>query len=450
MFPEGDWAEVLNNQVEAFLRRYLPAGGRLVLGYSGGLDSSVLLHLLAGSRSSLGFSLDALHVHHGLSPGADAWAAHCERVCRGLDVPLVVERVEVIREGEGPEAAARAARYRAFSRLDADALALAHHRDDQAETVLAQLLRGGGARGLAAMPPSRMLDGGRIRLLRPLLNVPRAWLLDWALDRGLEWVEDDSNRQLHLTRNALRHEVLPLLESRFPGAGATLARAAGRFAETAALLDDLADLDGGPALSAEGLALDRLAALPEARARNLLRRHLEQAGASIHAELLREGLRQLLHARGDACLSVTFGGVSLRRYRGRALLVPSDREGGPDGDAATPEPTGLWRGEAKLSLGDGGTLGFEPMIGGGVRLEPGPVTVRCRRGGERLRMAPNRPRRLLKDLLREAGIPPWQRDRMPLVYVGDQLAWVAELGPDAAFRAGEGERGWLISWDKPW
>jgi tRNA(Ile)-lysidine synthase len=155
----------------------------------------------------------------------------------------------------------------------------------------------------------------------------------------------------------------------------------------------------------------------------------------------------LLHARDDARLSVSFGGVSLRRYRGGARLVSSDRRGGRN--AASLEPPGFWRGEASLALGDGGTLDFEPMVGGGVRLEPGPVTVCRRKGGERLRVAPNRPRRFLKDLLREAGIPPWERDRLPLVYVGDQLAWVAELGPDAAFRAGEGERGWVISWDKP-
>ncbi len=449
----GVSAEALNSRVEACLRRYLPTPGRLVLGYSGGLDSSVLLHVLADLRSRPGvsrFVLEALHVHHGLSPGADAWATHCARVCRDLDVPLRVERVRVDRGGEGPEAAARAARYRVYSRLDADALALAHHRDDQAETVLAQLLRGGGAKGLAAMPACRALAGGRLRLLRPLLDVPRAWLLAWARDRGLEWVEDESNRQLHLTRNALRHEVLPLLESRFPGAGAILARAAGRFAETADLLDDLADLDGGEAPAAAGLALDRLAALPEPRARNLLRRHLERAGASLHPDALREGLRQLLSAREDAHPSVAFGEVSLRRYRGRALAVPSDRGKGRDEYPASPESPSLWRGEASLALGGGGILCFEPLVGGGVRLDPGPVTVRCRRGGERLRVAPNRPRRCLKDLLREAGIPPWQRDRLPLVYVGDHLAWVAGIGPDAAFRAGAGERGWLISWGRPW
>jgi tRNA(Ile)-lysidine synthase len=443
-------AEALNSRVEACLRRHLSPAGRLVVGYSGGLDSSALLHLLAGLRPGLGFSLAALHVHHGLSPRADDWAAHCENVCRGLDVPLAVERVRVERGAEGPEAAARAARYRVFSRLDADALALAHHRDDQAETVLAQLLRGAGAKGLAAMPVCRVLAGGRLRLLRPLLDVPRAWLVAWALDRGLEWAEDESNRQPHLTRNALRHEVLPLLESRFPGAGAILAAAAGRFVETAGLLDDLADLDGREAPTAAGLALDRLAALPEPRARNLLRRHLERAGASLHPDALRESLRQLLSAREDAQPSVAFGEVSLRRYRGRALVVPSDRGQGQDEAPASPESPRLWRGEASLPLGDGGTLRFEPLVGGGVRLDPGPVTVRRRLGGERLRVAPNRPRRCLKDLLREAAIPPWQRDRLPLVYVDDRLAWVAGIGPDAAFRAGAGERGWLISWDRSW
>ncbi len=404
----------------------------------------MLLHLLAELRPGMGFSLSALHVHHGLSFHADAWAAHCERVCRGLRVPLTVERVRVEATGEGPEAAARAARYAVFSRLDADALALAHHRDDQAETVLAQLLRGGGPKGLAAMPASRWLDGGRARLLRPLLDIPRADLESWARARGLDWEEDDSNRQTHLTRNALRHDILPLIESRFPRAGATLARAAGRFAETAELLDELAELDGHDAIDADGLAIGRLAALPEARARNLLRRYLELVGATLHPDALREGLRQLLAARGDARLAVAFGEVELRRFRDRALAVP--RRARNRATRAPREPDIFWRGEACLALRDAGTLAFQRVDDGGVRLDAGPVSIRFRRGGETLRPDPARPRRAVKDLLREAAIPPWRRDELPLLFVGERLAWVAGIGADADFAARPGEPGWRVSW----
>lgn len=431
-------------RVAACLRQYPPRGGRLCVGYSGGLDSSVLLHLLAELRSGFGYTLSALHVHHGLSARADDWAAHCERACRELDVPLTVERVRVEMAGDGPEAAARAARYAVFSRLDADALALAHHRDDQAETVLAQLLRGGGPKGLAAMPMSRWLDGGRVRLLRPLLEIPRSVLESWARASGLAWVEDESNRQTHLTRNALRQDILPLIETRFPGAGATLALAAGRFAESAELLDDLADLDARDAIDASGIAIDRLAALPEARARNLLRRYLERSGATIHPESLKEGLRQLLEARGDARVAVVFGAMELRRFRGRARAVPRRARAGVDRKPG--EPMARWHGEPGLVLGTFGKLAFQRVAEGGIRLDAGPVTVCSRRGGETLRPHPGRPCRAVKDLLREAAIPPWLRDELPLLYVGERLAWVAGIGADTAFMARPGESGWLVTW----
>jgi len=425
--------------VRACLESHLPAAGRLVVGYSGGLDSSVLLHLLAELRARCGFTLAAVHVHHGLSPQADAWARHCARVCGELEVPLQVARVEVRKRGEGLEAAARAARYAVFADLDAEAVVLAHHRDDQAETVLAQLLRGGGAKGLAAMPACRRLQAGGPLLLRPLLSAPRAHIAAWAGARRLRWVEDESNLHTHLTRNLLRQQVLPLLETRFAAPGATLARAAERFAETAALLDELADLDAGAALTPEGLSIAALAGLSPARARNLLRRRLELAGAELHAEALREGLRQLLEARPGARLTVDFGTVSLRRHRGLVRIVPNARAIEPAGAPWT------WDGEAVLRLGDAGGLRFTPARGAGVRLEPGPVTVRLRRGGERLRIAADRPRRPLKDLLREAGIPPWRRQHLPMVYVGERLAWVAEIGADVEFIAVDDQPGWLIS-----
>ncbi len=426
----------LTERVAACLQRHFPAGGRLVVGYSGGLDSTVLLHVLAALRGPLGFTLSALHVHHGLSANADAWAAHCRRTCAGLEVPLRVERVAVTRAGAGPEAAARAARYAAFAALDADGLALAHQRDDQAETVLLQLLRGGGPRGLAAMPEARALGSGGPRLIRPLLDMSRAELEAWGREHGLAWIEDESNRHTHLARNALRQEILPRLGQHFPDAVPALARAAAQFAEAAALLDALADLDAG----APGeLEVRHLAALPEARARNLLRRRLEAAGASLSQDGLREALRQILTARADARLQALFGEVALYRYQGRVYFVRPPRAAG----AVTGK---RWRGEAALDLGAAGTVRFEPAAGGGLRLGARPVSVRFRAGGERFRPAAGRPRRALKDLLRESGVPPWQRDRIPLLYVGDRLAWVAAIGADVECLAGPGEDGWRVTW----
>ena len=407
------------------------------MGYSGGLDSSVLLHILAERRPYLGVTLSALHVHHGLSANADAWTAHCRQVCSALNVPLRVERVSVTSEGKGPEAAARAARYRVFASIAADCLALAHHRDDQVETVLLQLLRGAGLKGLAAMPEARRLDGSPVRLLRPLLATSRAELEVWARRQEIAWIEDESNLHTHLARNALRQAVLPVLARNFPDAAAVLAESAGRFAEAADLLDDLADQDAG---AGPDLEVGILADLSAPRARNVLRRRLELAGARLSQQGLHEALRQLLTARSDAQLEIRFGAMVLRRHRGRVYCVPwrsTDRA----------DPGRIWRGEAELALGEAGWLRFESIAEGGVRRGPEPVCVRFRTGGERLRSDARRPRRSLKELLRTPALPPWQRNRLPMVYVGDRLAWVATIGADVDCLAASGEQGWRLVWE---
>lgn len=433
----------LVRRVAASLQRHLSPGTHLAVGFSGGLDSTVLLHLLARLVPVLAYRLSAVHVHHGLSPNAEAWCRHAQSICAELGVPLEVVRVTVAPAGDGPEAAARTARYRAFSALSVEALALAHHRDDQAETVLLQLLRGAGLKGLAAMPEARWLKPGALRLLRPLLDCTRAELAAWARDQGLVWIEDESNRATHLARNALRHDILPRLEAHFPGAGAALAQAAPLFADAAGLLDDLADADAvHAALPSQGLDLAEVLALSEPRARNLLRRFLEQAGATLRQGGLHEALRQLRQARSDAQLSIEFGAVTLKRHRNRVYAVPGARQDaswGRDGLV-------IWRGEPELCLGTLGCLRFQWVDAGGLRLEPEAVRIRPRQGGERFRPDPRRPRRALKDWLREAALPPWQRGHLPLIYLGDRLAWVAGLGPDADCLAGPGEPGWRITW----
>ncbi len=436
----------LAQRIAASLKRHVQPGNRLTVGYSGGLDSSLLLHLLAEMREAVGFRLAAVHVHHGLSPQADAWALHCVETCRQLAVPLAIHRVEVKPAGEGLEAAARKARYRVYAQLDTDAVVLAHHQDDQAETLLLQLLRGAGLKGLAAMPESRQLDD--MLLLRPLLAAQRSQIEVCAAQLGLTWINDASNADQRLARNALRHGVLPGLIERFPMARNTLANAAQQFAEAAALLDALADLDARAAGSADGLSLASLRALPEPRARNLLRRFLEQAGAEIRQGRLHEALRQLLEARRDAQVRIVFGAASgevvLRRHRELAMLVHV---------AATSEGKSAlnvtWQGEASINLGAAGVLCFHAAAGKGLRLVPGQVSIRTRQGGERLRTGPGRPRRTLKNLLCEAQIPVWRRENLPLVYVGEDLVWAAGIGADSDFLVKAEASGWLISWQEP-
>ena len=284
-------------RVAAFVGARIGDAERLCVGLSGGCDSLVLLHLLAG----LGFGerLQALHVHHGLSPHADRWAEFCADQCRRLGVAFTLERVSVERNsGLGLEASARAARYAAFARCPGDVLLLGHHQGDQAETLLFNLLRGAGVAGAAAIRDERSLD--RLRILRPLLAVSRAEIEAYADAHGLVWVDDESNADTGLTRNFLRHEVLPLLAGRFPGVEKNLARAAGHFAEADALLGELARSDWQAAADGDALRLAQLRDLSLPRLKNLLRFRLRELGWHVPAtERLEEFARQVQMAGPD-------------------------------------------------------------------------------------------------------------------------------------------------------
>jgi tRNA(Ile)-lysidine synthase len=429
----------LSGRVRDFLATRLFPEARLCLGYSGGLDSTVLLHLLAGLRRSLNFRLTAVHVHHGLSAHADDWAALCQSTCDRLGVLLEICRVDIVVDGQGLEAAARDARYAIFAEQQADYLLVAHHADDQAETLLLRLLRGAGVHGLAAMAEDRSLN--EARLLRPLLDVSREVLSQYAELHGLTHIDDESNADWALTRNWLRGRMLPELESRFPACRDILARTASRLSESAELLDDLARLDRASAMKGDSLDLGVLCGLTPARARNLLRYWLrEQTGTAPYAAHLDELLGQLLAAGVDRQLAWRWGGRIVRRHRGRISLV-----------TAVEPATGrwLWHGEPEMTLADFGRLVFMATVGEGLAADRLPVSggqVAWREGGEKLKPDCRRPRRTLKNLLRETGLSPDERLRLPLLLIDGQPVWMAGIGVDCAFQAGPGEPGWLISW----
>jgi tRNA(Ile)-lysidine synthase len=366
-------------------------GRRVVAGLSGGVDSVVLLDLLRGLAPRHGFRLEALHVHHGLSPHADDWARFCRALCRGWKVPLAVRRVKLDKRGRGLEAAARAARRAAFARHPAGVVALAHQLDDQAETVLLNLLRGAGVRGASAMPVLGRL--GTKVLWRPLLAVPRREVLAHARARRLKWIEDESNRDDALTRNFLRLHVGPLLETRFPRWRESLARAARNFAGA----DD--------------------------KARLALREYLGEQGLRAPSEAkLGEMLRQL--AGRGARAEIAHDGALLRRYRDRVSVTRAD-------------------------AGRDGELRLRPARGRGIdatRLAQAPLSLRARVGGERLQLDVRRPRRSLKNLFQEAGIPPWRREQLPLLFCGADLVWVAGLGVAAGWQAAPGSPGLVPEW----
>lgn len=428
-------------------------GAKLVLGLSGGVDSVVLLEVLRRLAGPLGFQLSCIHVNHGISPDARRWAAFCARRCRRHAIALALHEVDLAPyRAEGLEAAARRARYAVYASQDnADFIVLAQHLDDQAETLLLQLLRGAGVRGGAAMPLLREQDaGGKGKragapaILRPMLAVSRKEIEAYARANKLQWVEDESNADTSRDRNFLRHRVLPVIAQAFPAYRVTLARAARHLAEASLILDEQAQADAELAVAGNKLVLARLRRIGVARARNLVRWLLLQQGiAAPETERLGEGLRQLLHARDDASVHVVLGACELRRYDGCAYLL-----------RLLPEaPAKLcrdWDGKRVWPLPQlGGILHFARRAGAGLdcaRVGALGLNIRLRQGGEKLRLRPGGSTRSLKNLLQEARVPPWERERLPLIYCADTLVAVPGLGVASGWQAGAGIAGWTITW----
>ncbi len=414
----------------------------LYVAYSGGMDSHVLLHALASLRRQDPWHVHAIHVDHGLHPQSAHWARHCAAVCADLNVPYQTERVRVTDiAARGLEDAARAARYAALARLlpPGAVLLTAHHQNDQAETLLLQLLRGAGPAGLAAMPAAAAFAAGRIA--RPLLGFERAALAAYAADHRLRWIEDTSNSDTRLARNFLRRRVWPVLAERWPQAAGRLAAAARHQAEAAQLLDALGRLDLEACGDTEGaLRISAVQALAPARRANLIRYWIRQAGARVPPEpVLRQILACVARTPQTRHAAVRWPGAQVCRYRDRLALL-----GGAAAAAAGWEapwepsgvleiPGGLWR------------LRAVPTVGAGIacaRVAGKTLRVRLRRGGERCRLRGHR--RKVKKLLQEAGIPPWERRLLPFVYLDDELVAVGDRWVCEPFAAGRDEPGFVL------
>jgi len=440
----------LSLELNAFLVKHLHTGDlkpALLLALSGGLDSMVLLQLLAAARAAIPFDLHAMHVHHGISTNADRWAAFCSAQCQQLDVPLQLVHVNVAgnpdykNSEQGIEAEARELRYHALftyaseGRLP-DFVLTAHHQDDQAETLLLQLFRGAGVKGLSSMAA---VDNAR-RLLRPLLGVSRQSLLAYALQHDMQWCDDESNDNTQYERNFVRHEVMPVLETRYKSIKAVLARTASHMAEASELLEVLARQDAENTLADNSVGLPELAQLTNARAKNVLRWWFSCNGLAMPAaEHLNEIVDQLFNSRKDADLNIRLQHLYLRKYQQRAYLC--------EDKAAEPFDM-VWNGEAELILPSGGKLYFKPVLGAGLALKQGVTKLRItnRDGGERFKPDALRPTRTLKYLLQEVNMPPWQRQYMPLIYWEDKLACVPGVGISCELQAQPDEPGLEISW----
>lgn len=420
---------------------------RYIVAYSGGLDSTVLLHALSRPGGRAGAPIVAVHVNHALNPDAERWEHHCRRFAERLGVRFIPRRIDIpAADPSGPEAAARERRYAAIAELvePGDHVLTAHHEEDQAETLLLNLMRGSGSAGLAGIGAVQPFGTGL--LLRPLLGVPREAIEAYAAAHALEWCDDPSNADSRFDRNYLRREILPAFRRRWPAVSARLARSAGLLAEANELLGELAELDlerlgGDPAR----LDLEALRLLSPARQRNVLRHAIRRLGLPMAPSArLDQAVRELLTAAPDAQPLVRWPGGELRRYRGNVYVLP------PFAYRAPSDALALRADGRPVRLGDSlGALQLERGVPGG--LDPGIVgdglRVAFRAGGEALRPAGRAHTQALKKLLQEQGVLPWMREFVPLLYADGALVAVGDLWVAEEAVCAEGYR---VRWtDRP-
>ena len=425
---------------EGLLKADYPDSSAMAIAFSGGLDSTVLLSLAHRYASEKKILLFAFHVHHGLNPQADAWVRHGEEVCRKLGVPFQACHVQVDRQSRaGTEADARLKRYAALGdlcrRQNVSLLLTAHHEDDQIETILMQLMRGTGIAGLSGMAavsyPSDLLGNEAVALGRPLLSFSRETLSAWAGVNGIRYVEDDSNRDVRYTRNAVRHRLIPILAELFPGFSKRVTRTASHLRSAQGVLDERAREDLAACRVAHNVMDIRKAGMlnPDRKA-NLFRYWLLENGIPIPSSTwFDEAVKQILTSKQDAQISLPVNGHQVKRYRQWACIFK--------GRETRPEPDSFfcfhWQGEKTVQLAAwGGRLLFDESEEGfdAAWLKEQPLKIGPYRGSVGLKLT-GRPTKKLKTLCQEAAIPPWERLFLPLLYAKDELIFVGSVGSDA-------------------
>jgi tRNA(Ile)-lysidine synthase len=417
---------------------------RWLVAFSGGVDSTVLLHALANSGTEA--SVVAIHIDHGLHAYSGQWEQHCREFAADLGVEFESRAVTVAEKPEnGPEAAARRARYDAFLSLvrSDDCLLSAHHEDDQAETLMLNLMRGSGPAGLAGIGLRQSF--GRGHLLRPMLGVSGEAILEYAERHGLSWIDDPSNTDSRFDRNFIRNEIVPKLAARWPAVSNRLRRSAELVGESSELLNDLADIDLDGLGTPQKLSIKGLQKLSAPRQRNVLRRAVRLCGLPPPpATRLYQVIHELLPARADGQPLVVWAGAEIRRYRDALFVMPTHQIVGGE-DTGILKPGGpsvcLGSGLGSLELIEGPGEGIDP------KLAQHGLAIRYRGGGESIRISGQGPTRKLKKLLQEEGVVPWMRTGLPLLFVADRLVAVADLWVEADCVANPGL---MVNWiDRP-
>ena len=438
----------LVSHVKDVLSEYLDAG-TCWIAYSGGLDSHVLLHTLARIKNEIKPELVAVHINHGISHDAESWQKHCQSVCENYAVKFLSFTVDISQKNnKGTEAFAREKRYEIFTGLmmDHDLLLTAHHLNDQAETMLLQLIRGSGPDGLAGMPQSREFSNGY--LVRPLLDYSREEIHEYALKESLHWVEDESNKSNQYDRNYLRNNIIPGLLMRWPGVLKTIRRASRHQAEARSLINEISENDLVTVCEDEWSKIDltKLDELSLIRKKNVLRAWIKKNQLEIpNAQIIEKTHDEVIHANSENNPCINWEGGEIRRYRGFLYLMrPLSTH-----DVKT---TTIWDLKKPLSL-TSGYLKADLGKGCGIKKEMitnDSVEVRYRHGGERIRPSGRGHTHELKKLYQDEGVLPWLRDRIPLIYFENELIAVGDLWIEHRYAASQSEPGWQIKWDWKW
>ena len=440
--------QVLHDKLETALAE-LTSARKFLIGLSGGLDSVVLLHAMVRLREHCGgaFQLRALHINHQLQDQAPSWEQHCQRQCAVLGVEFISSRVE-ISGSTGIENAARQARYHEFEAelLPEEELLLAHHRDDQMETLLLRLIRGSGSRGLSGIPRSRVL--GANRLLRPLLDIDREELQNYAESEQLTWIEDHSNKDEGFDRNYCRHSLLPLIEARWPEYRQSWSKSAVLASESEGLLQELAaiDLVQIATESKSIVSREKLLALAEPRRRNVLRHWLANLGAKeLGWNQLQQLSKEVLPGASAQFIAEDFQVFCFRE----SVYVLDSAELERDLESIELAARRGLPVAGEVMLPGNGRLQIRAKQGEGICADKlSNLSIRYRRGGETCRLA-GRPSKTLKKILSESEVPPWLRSRIPLLYDGEELSYIPGVGVSEELAAKGAQPGCIIEWESP-